>query len=240
MGSLIVFGIAGPILLIFLARWIYRSPQKIYRPLTFIDGFDSFFQRFFRFFSVVVIFAASMSLLLSLVQILHLFSTAAPTLLCILGGILFTWFLTPRMATAAQSELASVPPVASPNHRHKKLIRIILTAAIVIATGAVLGLLSLLGNLEVTKLAFAKAESDPAIVERLGEPIRQGWLTTGSVNMSGMSGSAEISVPISGPQGKGTLYVVATKSEGIWTFSTLHFLQEGEAMPLDLLSSREH
>ena len=43
----------------------------------------------------------------------------------------------------------------------------------------------------------------------------------GKTNVNGSSGEADISVPISGPKGKGTLYIVAKKSAGEWTYEQL-------------------
>jgi hypothetical protein len=39
--------------------------------------------------------------------------------------------------------------------------------------------------------------------------------------VSGTSGQADMTVPISGPKGKGTIYFVATKFAGQWSFSKL-------------------
>ncbi len=77
------------------------------------------------------------------------------------------------------------------------------------------------------KMAMEKAESNPAIVEAIGTPIEAGFFVTGSINTTGPSGNADVSVPLSGPKGEGTLYIVAQKSAGQWSFSTLEF--EGPA-----------
>ena len=52
---------------------------------------------------------------------------------------------------------------------------------------------------------------------------------------SGGSGSAELAMPIAWPKGKGTLYLVAEKRAGAWTFSTLVVRLEGESEAIDLL-----
>jgi hypothetical protein len=39
--------------------------------------------------------------------------------------------------------------------------------------------------------------------------------------VNGGSGDADLTIPISGPKGKGTIYAVATKSAGEWTYSKL-------------------
>lgn len=71
------------------------------------------------------------------------------------------------------------------------------------------------------KSALAKAKADPRVVAALGSPITDGFLVSGKTNVSGTSGHADMTVPISGPKGKGTIYFVATKFAGDWTFSKL-------------------
>ena len=63
---------------------------------------------------------------------------------------------------------------------------------------------------------FRLAQQNIDVAAALGEPIESGWLPTGSIQVSGSSGEAELAIPISGPRGRGTLYVVARKSAGTW------------------------
>ena len=71
------------------------------------------------------------------------------------------------------------------------------------------------------KAALAKAKADPRVVNALGSPITDGFFVGGQTNVSGTSGHADMTVPISGPNGKGTIYFVASKFAGQWTFSKL-------------------
>jgi hypothetical protein len=74
---------------------------------------------------------------------------------------------------------------------------------------------------DVYKDAVARAKAHPAVIEILGSPIREGFLVSGNTNVNGASGEANLSIPISGPKGKGTIYVAATKSLGQWNYSGL-------------------
>jgi hypothetical protein len=65
------------------------------------------------------------------------------------------------------------------------------------------------------------AKTDPYVQEALGSPIEEGLLVMGNINVSGSSGHADLAIPVSGPQGSGTVYVVASKSAGRWTMLTL-------------------
>ena len=71
------------------------------------------------------------------------------------------------------------------------------------------------------KDALAMARANPYVQDALGTPIEEGLLVMGNINVSGSSGSADLAIPVSGPQGNGTIYVVASKSAGQWTFLRL-------------------
>ena len=83
--------------------------------------------------------------------------------------------------------------------------------------------------------ALARTRANPQVIEKIGQPLQAGWFATGSLNSSGSSGSADVTIPISGPKGKGTIYVVAKKSAGEWKFETLQVEVAGEGQRIDLL-----
>ena len=80
---------------------------------------------------------------------------------------------------------------------------------------------SAMKSTDVYKEALAKATANPAVIEALGSPIKEGFLVSGNTNVNGASGEANLSIPISGPNGKGTIYVAANKSLGRWNYSGL-------------------
>jgi hypothetical protein len=80
---------------------------------------------------------------------------------------------------------------------------------------------SAMKSTEVYKEALAQAKADPAVIEALGSPIKDGFLVSGKTNVNGASGESNLAIPISGPRGKGTIYVSANKSLGQWNYSGL-------------------
>jgi hypothetical protein len=84
--------------------------------------------------------------------------------------------------------------------------------------------------------ALATARSNPAAVQALGTPIKDGWFPTGSVQSSGTTGESDLAIPVSGPRAKGTLYVRATKSMGAWRFTRLVLQVKGTGEQIDLLA----
>jgi Cytochrome oxidase complex assembly protein 1 len=88
---------------------------------------------------------------------------------------------------------------------------------------------------DVYKDALARAKTHPAVIEALGSPVKEGLLLSGNTNVNGASGEANLSIPVSGPKGKGTIYVAATKSLGRWNYSGLVLEIEGTHQRIDLL-----
>jgi hypothetical protein len=84
------------------------------------------------------------------------------------------------------------------------------------------------------KIAVARAKADSRVATALGTPISEGWYLSGKTNVNGGSGDADLSIPISGPNGKGTIYAVATKSAGEWTYSKLVVKIESTGETIDL------
>ncbi|MCP9786539.1 cytochrome c oxidase assembly factor Coa1 family protein [Cyanobium sp. N5-Cardenillas] len=83
--------------------------------------------------------------------------------------------------------------------------------------------------------ALAKAQRDPVVISRLGTPIHGGLLVSGSVNLSGGTGQANLAIPLQGSKGSGTLYVEARQSAGTWSYSTLTVQPDGSGEPISLL-----
>jgi hypothetical protein len=60
-------------------------------------------------------------------------------------------------------------------------------------------LLSLLQNSDATKLAIKTAKSSPVLVEQIGSPMKIGWIISGNIDVTPETGSAKLSIPVSGP-----------------------------------------
>src|SRR3954447_15527694 len=57
---------------------------------------------------------------------------------------------------------------------------------------------------------MAAARANQEVVAALGQPIESGFWVSGNIDVNGSSGNVEVSIPISGPKGSGTLYIVGT------------------------------
>jgi hypothetical protein len=76
--------------------------------------------------------------------------------------------------------------------------------------------------------AMQAARADPRVSQSMGTPIEPGWLITGSISEQGISGDANLVIPISGPRKSGTLYASARKGNGVWSFYTLAVHVDGQ------------
>ncbi len=108
---------------------------------------------------------------------------------------------------------------------------------IVFVGSVVLIVFSAVKSTDVYKDALARAKAHPAVVEVLGSPVTEGFLISGNTNVNGASGEANLSIPIAGPKGKGTIYVAARKSLGQWNYSGLVFEIAKTHQRINLLQS---
>ena len=111
----------------------------------------------------------------------------------------------------------------------------IFTGFVALIVTVVFGMLK---SSDVYKDALARAKADPAVEMALGSPIDAGLLVMGNIKISGASGKADLAIPISGPDDEATLYVVAEKSAGRWTFLTLVVDIASTGQRIDLLKNR--
>jgi len=92
---------------------------------------------------------------------------------------------------------------------------------------------------DVYKEALAKTRANHAVVDALGTPLKAGYMVSGSINISGPSGTAELAIPVSGPKGDGTVYLEARKSVGEWSFTKLVVKIEQTNQRIDLLDEKQ-
>lgn len=87
---------------------------------------------------------------------------------------------------------------------------------------------------DVYQNAVAKAQSNPQVRDELGDPIQPGWFTMGSLSTFGLSGDADLQIPISGPRNGGTLFASARRANGVWQYYTLAVQVHGSYRIIEL------
>ncbi|MFH6957482.1 cytochrome c oxidase assembly factor Coa1 family protein [Flavobacterium aquidurense] len=97
------------------------------------------------------------------------------------------------------------------------------------------GVTSMMTNSDVYKEAMIKANLNKVVTEKLGSPIEDDGMTSGSINTTnGDRGSCNLQIPIKGPKGQATLFVVAEK-KGTWQYSEMTVVIKTTKEEIDLL-----
>jgi TonB family protein len=97
-----------------------------------------------------------------------------------------------------------------------------------VAALIVFGVMSAVKSSEAYRGALSIAQSHPAAIERLGEPIKDGWFVTGNINFKNERGNANLDIPLSGPKKSGRLVVQARYEGGEWLYEKLDLTPEGD------------
>lgn len=93
---------------------------------------------------------------------------------------------------------------------------------------------SLIKSSDPYQHSLEAAQSSDALQGTLGTPIDAGFLVTGNVNISGDSGTAELSYTVTGPDDSAAIYVSGDKQAGQWTYRRLEAVvtSDGQTIPL--------
>lgn len=86
--------------------------------------------------------------------------------------------------------------------------------------GLISGISKVMKSSEPYQTAVARAKANEKVVETLGTPITEGF-PMGNINTNNDGGNVDLSIPITGPKGKATIYVVGTRSGGAWSYSKM-------------------
>jgi hypothetical protein len=84
--------------------------------------------------------------------------------------------------------------------------------------------------------ALKRAQSNAEVIELLGVPVKNGWFTSGSLEIQGGGeGKAELSIPIRGSKMDGHLSISAERHDGIWSYQTLEVITSDRKREVNLL-----
>ena len=86
--------------------------------------------------------------------------------------------------------------------------------------------------------ALSMAKADKKVTQTLGEPIETDGMAGGELNYKNGQGSADLSIPIKGPNGEATLFLVGEKLEDTWEYSKLEVQINDTERVIDLLDKK--
>lgn len=123
---------------------------------------------------------------------------------------------------------AAPQPVQQPKSRKKMWIIIILSVLLGIfllivgcCTLLYVGVKKAMKSSDVYVMSIKRAQDSPCAVSKLGTPITSTSMPQGSVNEANGSGSADLTIPVQGPQGSGSLHALASRDNNVWTLTSL-------------------
>jgi hypothetical protein len=229
----ILFG-SGSVL---LGRWLYRQPNKLVPGWGVLNPENPGVKKLARGYATFMIFFGTIACAGSILVLVGL--KAFAPLASLAAGVAGAWFFRPQLqqvgptssqpAALKEGETGREEPLLSKNWKRALMI---IAGLVVLLTAAINVVIT---DSEVSKVAFARAQANPILKTRLGEPIKRGLFMSGNIEVSGPSGHADIEIPISGPKGKATLYAVARKSADVWNFDTLEAAIHDGGERVDLL-----
>ncbi|MCF6133288.1 cytochrome c oxidase assembly factor Coa1 family protein [Flavobacterium wongokense] len=97
------------------------------------------------------------------------------------------------------------------------------------------GITSVMKDSDVYQHSISVAKKNKTVNEKIGTPLEDNGMISGSINTSGYSGSAQLDIPIKGKKGEGIIHVEAEKKNDIWIYHTLDFYTKGSVTPISLL-----
>jgi cytochrome oxidase complex assembly protein 1 len=92
---------------------------------------------------------------------------------------------------------------------------------------------------EPYQAAVQKVEQSPLVAKRLGQPIQIGDIASGNLSTSNTTGHARLSIPISGPLGKGRIIVIAQKFGSRWIYHLIEVRVDGDPAAIVIEGSED-
>ncbi len=138
---------------------------------------------------------------------------------------------------APNAPMPATPPRRSWLGRNWKWLLLTLVAGFFAFVGGIFALIMMaIRGSAVAKESVARAQSNPAVIQKLGGRVTEGWFVRGSISTAGDgSGEADLTVPVSGRSGSALIYVKAAKTAGQWEYSQMVAAIDGDGEQIDLL-----
>lgn len=89
---------------------------------------------------------------------------------------------------------------------------------------------------DVYQQSLAAAQADARVQQALGTPVEPGFLVTGNIDVQNSSGRADLTYPISGPKGGGTVHAMGDMAGGAWTLNLVVVKIDASGEEIDVLA----
>ena len=114
-------------------------------------------------------------------------------------------------------------------------VAVFVASVLLVPAGLFVGLTALFKDSDAYRKAMDVVAASADAREYLGTPIETGFWVSGSVEADGDSGHADLEIPVSGPNGSGTVHLVADRAGALWQIHVLTLEVDDTGRRIDLL-----
>lgn len=112
---------------------------------------------------------------------------------------------------------------------------VVLCSLLLPISAAIFGTMASVRSSSPYQEAISRLSSDPHVIDALGEPLQTRFLFFGFYKGHGYTGEEDFKLCVSGPKGKGTLHVYASRNNNRWRSEVMQFSVKGSSESVDLL-----
>ncbi|MBL4663302.1 MAG: hypothetical protein JKY22_07060, partial [Flavobacteriaceae bacterium] len=99
------------------------------------------------------------------------------------------------------------------------------------------GITSMMTDSQASQDSIEAAKNNEALIEILGKPIEANGISGGSLKINNGLKSAELNIPIKGPNGEATIFVVGESLNDNWVYQTMEVHIKDSREIIDLLDT---
>lgn len=103
--------------------------------------------------------------------------------------------------------------------------------------GIFFGITSMMKDSDAYKESMIAVKNNKLVVEKLGNPIETDGMISGSISTTNNTGECDLQIPLKGPKGKGTLFIIASK-RGKWKYEQMSVYIDKTDEEIDLLQKQ--
>lgn len=112
---------------------------------------------------------------------------------------------------------------------------IVLCLLLLPLSAAIFGTMASVRSSSPYQEAISRLYANSEVIDALGEPLQTRFLFFGSYKGHGYTGEEDFKLCVSGPKGKGTLHVYASRNNNRWRSEVMQFSVQGSSESVDLL-----
>jgi hypothetical protein len=100
------------------------------------------------------------------------------------------------------------------------------------------GVTSMMKNSDVYVHSLTVVKENEKVISLIGKPIDADGMTFGNISTSNNSGEADLTIPVKGTRGKGSIHVIAHKENNVWNYQLMEFYADGSNDAINLLEDK--